>query len=262
MKKLGIVTCQILELEFAHLLSSDPEVAGVWVMDDEFSDGLIRSLENTGQNKTHRAMHIEEFEAAENKDGCAVLVHVMKLGLHSNIRVLQREIHAAVKRVARHVDAVLLGYGLCGNALSHADELFSDIPVPVNIPMQNGEPVDDCVGLIIGGRQNYYEEQRRCAGTMFMNAGFARHWGEILSLDVPEKLLAQKDRILKRMMGNYQRTLLLPTPVMGEVDLRESTREFSEKYDLRTEVRTGTLSLLQQAWADVKLAASGVEASA
>jgi hypothetical protein len=32
MTKLGIVTCQILELEFAHVLSNDPDVSENWTI--------------------------------------------------------------------------------------------------------------------------------------------------------------------------------------------------------------------------------------
>jgi hypothetical protein len=46
MPHLGVVTCQILELEFAHLLSNDPDVTKIWVVHDDFSEELIRTLEN------------------------------------------------------------------------------------------------------------------------------------------------------------------------------------------------------------------------
>ncbi len=253
MAKLGIVTCQILEMEFAHVLSNDPSVSGIWVINDLFSEGLLKILENSNSKPVYRACHIEEFETDKTND-LAVLVRVMEVGLHSNIPILTREVKAAVKEIAPFVDAVLLGYGLCGNALKNADDLFSDIPVPVMLPMDNEEPVDDCVGLIIGGKENYYQEQCLCAGTMFMNAGFSRHWEKILSLDVPEKLIHKKDKILNRMMGNYKRSLLLPTPVLGESELRENTRKFSERYGLKTETRPGTLSLLEKAWSEAKTA--------
>lgn len=42
----------------------------------------------------------------------------MEVGLHSNIKKLQRHVVSAVKKMASHVDSILLGYGLCGNALS------------------------------------------------------------------------------------------------------------------------------------------------
>lgn len=46
------------------------------------------------------------------------LIQVMEVGLHSNIKKLQRHVVSAVKKMASHVDSILLGYGLCGNALS------------------------------------------------------------------------------------------------------------------------------------------------
>ena len=53
--------------------------------------------------------------------------------------------------MGRHVDAIVLGYGLCGNALQKPEELLVDAGVPIFIPMDQDHPVDDCVGLIIGG---------------------------------------------------------------------------------------------------------------
>ena len=235
------------------MLSNDPSVSEILVVDDQFSKELIEILEYDTPQRVSRVTHVEKFET----DGLAVLIRVMEVGLHSSIKNLTREIKAAVKEIAPFVDAVLLGYGLCGNALNNADELFKDIRIPVMLPMDNEGPVDDCVGLIIGGRENYYEEQCLCAGTMFMNAGFSRHWEKILSSDVPQNLIPKKDEILQRLMGNYERTLLLPTTALAEDELRKNTKKFTEKYGLKTEIRPGTLALLENAWQAAKRAAGG-----
>ena len=63
-----------------------------------------------------------------------------------------------------HVDALVLGYGLCGNALEKPEKLLSEAGVPVFIPMDEDHPVDDCIGLLIGGRECYYKEQCKVAG--------------------------------------------------------------------------------------------------
>ncbi|MFZ0611799.1 MAG: DUF1638 domain-containing protein [Desulfobacterales bacterium] len=257
MPRLGVVTCQILELEFAHLLLNDPDVTGIWVVWDDFSEELIRNLESDSRKPVHRVAHAEEFEAVET-NGFAVLMRVMEVGLHSNIPNLRSAVKTAVKKLAPFVDAVLLGYGLCGNALKDSRELFADISVPVSLPMENeAEPVDDCVGLIIGGRENYYGEQCRCAGTMFMNAGFSRHWKKILSSDLPPKLIHQKEKIMNRLMRNYKRSLLLPTTVLGEEELRQNTTEFNDRYGLKIESRPGTLTLLEDAWSAAKRTCGG-----
>jgi uncharacterized protein DUF1638 len=248
--KLGVVTCQILELEFAHILLNDPDVSEIWIIDDDFSKELIRILEKDGRKPAHRLTHIDEFKT-DTRNGLAVLIRVMEVGLHSDVPLLTREVTTAVKEIAPFVDAVLLGYGLCGNALKNLDDLFKDIPVLVSLPMDNENPVDDCVGLIIGGRENYYAEQCKCAGTMFMNAGFSRHW-ENMSFDISKNLLHKKDEIMKLMMANYKRSLLLPTKVLGEEELRQNTKEFNERYGLKVETRPGTLTLLENAWEAAK----------
>ena len=252
MPRLGIITCQILELEFSHILTSDQDVSEIWVLNDEYSGELIKALHRDGRKPFQR---IHSFGATDllKTDDLSILIRVMEVGLHARISVLKSGVTAAVAEIAPHVDAVLLGYGLCGNAFLNVNDLFRDIPVPVMLPMDAEGPVDDCVGLIIGGRETYYAEQCLCAGTMFMNAGFSRYWKKILSLDVPDRQVHEKERILKRLMENYQRSLLLPTMVMDEIALRENTQEFNETYNLKVESRTGTLALLEKAWKVAKI---------
>lgn len=251
MAKIGIITCQILELEFAHVLSTDTEVSDVFVVDNEFSVGLLTELKVHGKKPVHRMAAPRGFGEMPG-DGHQVLIRVMEVGLHSDINNLRRQVVSAVKEIARHVDSVLLGYGLCGNALNHAQDLFSEVSVPVVLPMDEDHPVDDCVGLIIGGREKYYAQQCECAGTMFMNAGFSRHWEKFMIPSLPEKLLPKKEKILQRMFKNYQRSLLLPTKVLGETEMMANIEAFNVRFGLRTESIPGTLALLEKAWQETK----------
>ncbi len=57
---------------------------------------------------------------------------------------------------------------------------------------------------------------------------------------------------MKRLMANYKRTLLLPTPVASEQELALGVEEFNKIYGLHSEVRPGTLDLLEQAWNSAK----------
>ena len=97
MAKIGIITCQILELEFAHMLNADAEVADVFVIDSEFSVGLLSELKIHGKKPVHRLAFLGEFETTPG-DGHHVLVRVMELGLHSDIKNLQHHVVSAVRR--------------------------------------------------------------------------------------------------------------------------------------------------------------------
>jgi hypothetical protein len=245
MPVLGIITCQILEREFAHLLTHDSEVLVINLLENEYSQELSQSLTRQTGAAPNLIDSLAEFTPTSSRE-LEVLVRVMKVGLHSVIRELRDGVAQAVAEMAPYVEAILLGYGLCGNALKDHDELLSDCPVPVFLPMDDDHPVDDCVGLIIGGRENYYEEQCKVAGTMFINSGFLRHWKTLMH----EGRTAEKYGvgIMKRLLANYERTLLLPTPVASEQELASGIEEFNRLYNLRTEVRPGTLDLLEQAW--------------
>jgi hypothetical protein len=247
MVRVGVVTCQILELEFAYLFAHDQNVSEVWILENEYSLHLAQSLEAYQTRKIRKIRHPEEFRPG-SKTGVAALIQVNQVGLHSHIPKLQETCLDAVRNISPFVDSVFLGYGLCGNAFKDIEEMFRDTPVPVLISMDRDGPVDDCIGLIIGGRENYYAEQCRCAGTMFMNAGFSKYSEDLLSEDLPERLRHKKGDILKRLMRGYKRCLLLPTPVMSKEQLEENSKAFATKYGLFIESRNGTLDLLKKGW--------------
>ena len=249
MAVLGIITCEILEREFAYLMNNDPEVLAITILENRFSQVLAETITSQTRIELRTITSLVDFAPA-SPGGLEVIVRVMKVGLHSIIKDLQHEVVLAATEMAPYVDAILLGYGLCGNALKDHDELLSDSPVPVFLPMDGDHPVDDCVGLIIGGRENYYEEQCKVAGTMFINSGFMRHWKTVFY----EGRTAGKYGVgmLKRLMANYKRTLLMPTPVASEQELALGVEEFNEIYGLHSEVRPGSLDLLDQAWHSAK----------
>ncbi len=248
MAVLGVITCQILELEFAHLLAIDTDISSVTVLADRYSLGTIKALESHNLIPT-RIPFLGEFNP-HNPGRLDVLVRVMELALHNRKRTLQDGLIKAAKDMGRYVDAIVLGYGLCGNALQKPDELLADAGVPIFIPMDEDHPVDDCVGLIIGGRECYYREQCRVAGTFFMIPGWTRHWKELF-----EKEYGSFDVELARRifgMSKYERSLLIPNPVLSEMEMRQNIAEFNHLFGFRAELRQGSLEILHQTWKTAK----------
>jgi Protein of unknown function (DUF1638) len=246
MPTLGIITCQILELEFAYILSNNPDVAVVRILENPFAHGFCEAMERIGGRPVERIRYLTPA-SGRSPAGLDIVVRVMEVGLHSVIQDLKDGVRDAASELADGVDAILVGYGLCGNAFQNPDELFADIGVPIFMPMDGDHVVDDCVGLVIGGREHYYEEQCRCAGTMFLTPGWTRHWKKVLLSGKRYDL-----KMLKRLMAEYKRLLILPTPVMSEEEMAPSALEFIEMFGLEPEIRPGTLSLLDRTWAVVK----------
>jgi hypothetical protein len=255
MAVLGILTCEILELEFARLLTEDVDVGRISVLEDRYSRGLIEHLEARPHPPITRLPHVHAFRR-EPEVSLEVLVRVLELGLHRQRDVLRHALTQAAQELAPHVDALLLGYGLCGSALDDPRRVL-DVSVPVFLPMDHGHPVDDCVALCLGGRENYSAEQHSVPGTFFLTPGWCRHWQRML--DPRSGEMAQP--ALKRVLSGYERALIVQTPAMSDDEMWNHGLEFSRKTGLRLETHPGTLKLLCAAWADAKHALRPITAS-
>ena len=133
MGTLGILTCEILELEFAYLLNPDKDISRITVLENSRSARILEALESTGSVIPNRIPALESF-APDPENRMEVLVNVLELGLHNRKQLLQEGLVEAACEMGSRVDALLLGYGLCGNALQNPDELLSDAGVPIFIP--------------------------------------------------------------------------------------------------------------------------------
>jgi hypothetical protein len=244
---LGILTCEILELEFARLLAADREVNSITVLEDERSANLIAVVESIKKDNLKRIPHLEAFTPATESQ-LEVLVGVLELALHNRKHTLQQGLSEAALAFGAHVDALLLGYGLCGNALEKPEELLCDAGVPIFIPMDEDHPVDDCIGLLIGGRERYYEEQCEAAGTFFMIPGWTYHWKRMFEQEFGNLSLEMAQRLFK----NYERSLLISTPIMSLEEMQQNSKAFNELFGLRSEVCKGTLGILQKTWDTAK----------
>ena len=244
---IGILTCEILELEFANLLGTDTDVSRITALEDERSVRLIAALESMRTSNVNRIADIKAF-SPNSENHTEVLIRVLELALHNRKKTLQQGLINAALEFGPHVDALMLGYGLCGNALQKPDELLSDAGVPVFIPMEEDHPVDDCIGLLIGGRECYYGEQCKVAGTFFMIPGWTYHWKRMFEQEFGNMSL----EIAKRLFRNYERSLLISTPIMSLEEMRRNSEPFNERFGFRTEVREGTLGILKKTWDSAK----------
>ena len=247
MAVLGVLTCEILELEFAHLLVKDPEVARITVLEDSRSARFIEALNSKGAESFGRITDLTAFNLNPSSN-LEVLVRVLELALHNRKKTLQEGLVEAACEMSPHVDALLLGYGLCGNALESPEELLSDAGVPIFIPMDEGHPVDDCVGLIIGGRECYYGELCNVAGTFFMIPGWSVHWKRMFEREFGRLSVD----MAKRLFKHYERSLLISTPFMPEDEMSRNVKDFNKLFGFREEAREGTLRILNDTWSKAK----------
>lgn len=253
MAVLGIITCETLEQEFAYLIANDRDVEGATVLENASSGGLIQALEAKGIRNMRRIPHLKSFRP-ETSWHPEVLVRVLDLSLHGRKNTLRRAVASAASEMATCADALLLGYGLCGNTFDDLKELLN-VNVPFFVPMDKGHPVDDCVGLLLGGRDCYYAEQLREPGTFFMTPGWTRHWKKMLDGDC----FGATPKMVHRIFAGYKRSLLIVTPVMSEDEMKRNACNFNKMLGLSVESRQGTIDILTRAWQSAKASLSSLK---
>jgi hypothetical protein len=221
------------------------------VLEDERSRRLIDKLRANGLQNRHQSLQlIPQVNVFKPNPSVKleVLVRVMELALHDRKKILREALVKAASEMSPHVEAIFLGYGLCGNALDKPEVLLADTGIPVFILMDEDHPVDDCVGLLIGGRTCYYGEQCKTAGTFFMIPGWTSHWKRIFDKNFGKT----STDMAKRLFAHYERSLLITTPIMPDDEMHRNIEEFNSMFGLRTDKRAGTLQILIESWQAAK----------
>jgi Protein of unknown function (DUF1638) len=162
----------------------------------------------------------------------------LDFGLHvypdSLRQTLQKEIDAAPSGID-----IILGYGLCSNAVIGLNSSRNRLIVP---------RVDDCISLFLGSKEEYLRRLAEEPGTYFLTKGWieaADHpYKEFQRMS--ERYGAEKAmRVVKAMLANYKRMVLINTGNYHLDECREAARDMAALLELRYEEIEGSNRMLR-----------------
>jgi len=165
---------------------------------------------------------------------------VFDFGLHINAQRLRQTLQEAIDAVSGQFDTIILGYGLCSQAL---------IGIKANSCRLVAPRVDDCIAIFLGSRSAYSLQCRAEPGTYYLTKG----WIEVG--DTPfsdyERTVQRygKERaeyIYKILMGNYTRLALINTGQYDLENFRDYARRTAEQFSLRYEEIEGSDSMIRK----------------
>ena len=169
-----------------------------------------------------------------------VQTQTLDFGLHLRPDGLRRSLQEAIDASAGTADTIILGYGLCSQAVVGLYSKTCTLVVP---------RVDDCIAIFLGSRAAYREQAGREPGTYYLTKG----WIEVGDSPFEEhkKLIERYGpqkayRMIKLTLKNYTRLAFINT---GDHDLeryREYTRQASDKFGLRYEEIEGSAALIKK----------------
>jgi len=165
---------------------------------------------------------------------------VFDFGLHVNPDKLRNTLQEAIDAVSGQYDTIILGYGLCSQAV---------IGIKANGCRLVCPRVDDCIAIFLGSRGAYTTQCRTEPGTYYLTKG----WIEVGHTPFSEydRFLQRygkerAERIFKLMLGNYKRLALINTGQYELKNYREYARRTAERFGLRYEEIEGSDTLVKK----------------
>lgn len=165
---------------------------------------------------------------------------VLDFGLHVCPEKLRATLQTEIDSVNGNIETILLGYGLCSQAVIGITAHKATLVVP---------RVDDCIAIFLGSRDAYDVQNKSAPGTYYLTKG----WIEVG--DTPfteydqmvERLgQARADRIQKIMLKNYTRLALINTGQYEMERYRQYTRQTAERFGLHFEEIKGSNALVKK----------------
>jgi hypothetical protein len=252
---LGIISCRLFEDELVHILLRDREIERLFLVENDDSQDLFKKLKQAEPRFEIVLVKEEDLLSITVPEGYSVNLWIKPMALHQKPEELKEEILRSIRIMQEHSKAVLLFYGLCGNAFRKIGKLTEEFSVPVTILRDaQGLIVDDCIGTVLGGTSEYYEQLRKSSGTFFLTPMWAGNWRELFH---KVQILADSSdiegaRYIFECVG-YKNVIKLDTGLGDQEDFERNIEEFATLFNFKRGVVDCTLSVVERSYDQAKL---------
>jgi len=165
---------------------------------------------------------------------------VLDFGLHTNPKSLKRALQNAIDSSAPEIETVLLGYGLCSQAVVGLRSGSRTLVIP---------RVDDCIAIFLGSAVEYRKQCRSVPGTYYLTKGWIEFGDTPFSeYDILVKRYGGQiaQRIIDQILRNYTRLAFISTGNNELEHYRERARSMAERFGLRYEELKGSDTIIKK----------------
>jgi hypothetical protein len=165
---------------------------------------------------------------------------VLDFGLHVNPAGLKMSLQKAIDETAPSIKQIILGYGLCSQAVIGLKSASSTLVIP---------RVDDCIAIFLGSKTAYRNQNSHEPGTYYLTKGWIKT--NSTPFDEFECLAKQYGyakacRILHQLFKNYTRLAFIDTGLVDLEQYRSKTRELAARFGLKYENIQGSDLLIRK----------------
>jgi hypothetical protein len=242
---IGIVACKMFEDELVEVLSRDKKLLSIYVIRNEEVNGFVKKMMDKCPSIDMKVITTDDIELLD-LDSSSAVVWLKPMALHHKPERLREDLIETLFVLKKKCKVVLLFYGLCGNALKRIDEMKMKTGCEVEIIRDvNGEIVDDCIGAVIGGSDEYLKCLRTNKGSFFLTPMWASNWREMLHkvqiMRTPEDI--EGARFVFESVG-YNKVVKLDTGLGHEDEFERNVQDFAKTFGFQREELKGDLSII------------------
>jgi len=158
---------------------------------------------------------------------------VLDFGLHTDPKSLKKAIQNVINSSAPDVETILLGYGLCSQAVVGLKSGSRTLIIP---------RVDDCIAIFLGSAAEYQKQYHSAPGTYYLTRGWIESGDTPFSeYDILVKQYGDQtaQRIINKILKNYTRLVFINTGNNLKY-YREHARSMAARFNLRYEEIQGS----------------------
>jgi hypothetical protein len=164
---------------------------------------------------------------------------VLEFGLHTNPEKLRQALQKAIDSSAPDITTVILGYGLCSQAVVGLSSPDRTLVVP---------RVDDCIALFLGSVEEYNLQHKNTPGTLYMTKGWIEAGSPLDERgDMIKRYGEARARLLfKQMIRNYTRLVFINTGNYELENYRARSKDMARELELQFEEIKGSNSIIRR----------------
>jgi hypothetical protein len=165
---------------------------------------------------------------------------VLDFGLHTDPKSLKISLQNAINSSAPDIETILLGYGLCSQAVVGLKSGSRTLVIP---------RVDDCIAIFLGSAAEYQKQYSAVPGTYYLTKGWIESGDTPFSeYDILVKCYGEQiaQRIINKILKNYTRLAFINTSNNDLEYLREHARSMAERFHLQYEEIQGSDEMIKK----------------
>ena len=167
-------------------------------------------------------------------------ISLLRFGLHNTPKKLHDQLQDEIDAAGSTVRTILLGYGLCANAIAGLKSRRFRLVIP---------RVDDCIALFLGSRDEYLRQFHQTPGTYYLTKGWIESGEDPYTVycSMREKYGHDKAyRVSRQYIANYTRLALIKTGNYNSQAYEKYAGMVADYFGLTFQIISGSNSLLKK----------------